>query len=301
MIRAQRLHTLSRIAMNEPGIFTISLRALLRHMSPIEFFKKNIRTILLGKEYDIPLLVSDLVSNGYKREFQVTKVGEYAQRGGIFDFYGPNQQHPVRIEFFGDEVTSIQNFNIQNQRSLGNHLDKIIILPMREFSLHDISCDEQFFWEKIHEKGFYEGIELDVYKLLQNTEAFADFFTLDNSIFFWDEFQFIASEVENIFAETTELWLRAKKKSSKNLPKPEENFHDEHYVYSLLNNYQNHFLSNSYQQFKSIRDYIEIKTQNHHNLHGNLELLEKDLSLKLQDNYQVIIQSDNSSQRKSLV
>ncbi len=109
---------------------------------------------------DLQLLVSDLVSNGYNHEFQVTKIGEFARRGGIFDIYAPNHMQPIRIEFFGDEIVSMHYFDIQTQRSYGHSLEETVIIPMREFSLHDITTEHDFFGRKFTKKDFMKVLNL---------------------------------------------------------------------------------------------------------------------------------------------
>lgn len=64
----------------------------------------------------------------------VESIGEFSSRGGIFDFYSPSQRHPVRIEFFGDEIDSIRTFDIETQRSVQS-LDEITIYPARDIYL----------------------------------------------------------------------------------------------------------------------------------------------------------------------
>ncbi len=64
----------------------------------------------------------------------VESIGEFSSRGGIFDFYSPSQRHPVRIEFFGDEIDSIRTFDIETQRSVQS-IDEITIYPARDIYL----------------------------------------------------------------------------------------------------------------------------------------------------------------------
>ena len=56
---------------------------------------------------------------GYENEYQVSKVGDVARRGGIIDVFSPSTSKPVRIEFFGDEIESIRIFSISSQLSTG--------------------------------------------------------------------------------------------------------------------------------------------------------------------------------------
>ena len=58
-----------------------------------------------------------LIDHDFTRVEQVDAVGEFAVRGGIIDIFAPGQDHPLRIEFFGDEIESLRFFDLDTQRS----------------------------------------------------------------------------------------------------------------------------------------------------------------------------------------
>lgn len=74
--------------------------------------------LLVGDEAPLHDLVARLVSLGYERVDLVERRGQLAVRGGILDVYPPTEEHPVRIEFWGDTVEEIRTFAIGDQRSL---------------------------------------------------------------------------------------------------------------------------------------------------------------------------------------
>ena len=59
-----------------------------------------------------------LAGAAYSRVDLVEKRGEFAVRGGIVDVFPPTEEHPVRVEFFGDEVDEIRAFAVADQRTL---------------------------------------------------------------------------------------------------------------------------------------------------------------------------------------
>src|SRR5665213_1403952 len=65
-------------------------------------------------------VVDRLVGAGYSRVDLVERRGEIAVRGGILDIFPPTEDHPLRVEFFGDEVDGIRYFRAADQRSLGD-------------------------------------------------------------------------------------------------------------------------------------------------------------------------------------
>jgi transcription-repair coupling factor (superfamily II helicase) len=87
------------------------------------------------RDQDIPPeeLVHTLEASGYVREDPIMNVGQFSVRGGIIDVWSPDAQMPVRIEFFGDTVDSIREFDAETQLSTGQ-LKETSIAPMREFA-----------------------------------------------------------------------------------------------------------------------------------------------------------------------
>jgi len=299
-IRAQRITTLSRVVSGRPAIFSVSLRSFLRKIVSTKIFKKNIIDLQKNSEYNPDILISNLVGMGYQNEYQVSKVGDVARRGGIIDVFSPDSSKPVRIEFFGDEIETIRVFSISSQRSTGEELDAVTFIPSREFSLHDIDTDEKL-WENIHKHGFYEGIELDVSLLLPEIESFIKYFSADNCLLFWDEFQFFSSYLKELSEETTDFWQKALLKNKKAiLPRPENLFENELFLKKIFADFKSLFLSSSYHEHLQISRKIETPFNTQTNLYGELEILEKNISKKLEDKYTIFIQSDNKSQSKRM-
>ena len=71
---------------------------------------------------------------GYARVPTVTEVAQYSVRGGIMDVYGFGMATPARIEWWGDEVSSVRGFDLDTQRS-GERLDRVTVLPVRAESV----------------------------------------------------------------------------------------------------------------------------------------------------------------------
>ena len=71
-----------------------------------------------GRGYNLVELAAQLVDLAYTRVDMVTRRGEFAVRGGILDVFAPTDEHPVRVEFFGDEIEQIRQFSVADQRSL---------------------------------------------------------------------------------------------------------------------------------------------------------------------------------------
>ncbi|NBO78828.1 MAG: hypothetical protein EBV27_04215 [Actinobacteria bacterium] len=89
-------------------------------MQPILKSLQDLEPLALkpGDSIDLTNAVTKLVELGYERVEIVEKRGEFAVRGGILDIFIPGSEHPLRVDFFGDEVEEIRNFSVADQRSL---------------------------------------------------------------------------------------------------------------------------------------------------------------------------------------
>ena len=78
-----------------------------------------------------------LVDAAYTRVDLVEKRGEFAVRGGLLDVFPPTEPHPVRVEFWGDEVDELRYFAAADQRSLDERPERLWAPPCRELLLTD--------------------------------------------------------------------------------------------------------------------------------------------------------------------
>ncbi|HRH45922.1 MAG TPA: hypothetical protein PKY82_30040, partial [Pyrinomonadaceae bacterium] len=92
-------------------------------------------------------LIEKLTGCGYVREEPLKNIGEFSVRGGIVDVWSPDAENPVRIEFFGDTVDSIREFDADTQLSIGQ-LKEVSLAPMREFSATPQDLKDWAFFAK---------------------------------------------------------------------------------------------------------------------------------------------------------
>ncbi len=92
-----------------------------------------------GTEIELEHLTERLVDLAYARVEMVEKRGEFAVRGGIVDLFPPTAESPVRIEFWGDEVSELRCFSVADQRSLPDSANarpsEVVAPPCRELLL----------------------------------------------------------------------------------------------------------------------------------------------------------------------
>ena len=91
--------------------------------------------LLPGQDAPLDDVVRRLVAISYARVELVEKRGEFAVRGGILDVFPPTEEHPLRVEFWGDEVEEVRSFKVADQRSLATAEHGLWAPPCRELLL----------------------------------------------------------------------------------------------------------------------------------------------------------------------
>jgi transcription-repair coupling factor (superfamily II helicase) len=136
----RRLELLRRLAGNSsappPQIVVAPVRSILQPQVKGLGRLKPIR-LTVGSDIDLTDLAAALVGAAYTRVDLVERRGEFAVRGGIVDVFPPTEEHPVRVDFFGDTVEEIRYFSVADQRSTDITLTEITASPCRELLLTD--------------------------------------------------------------------------------------------------------------------------------------------------------------------
>jgi transcription-repair coupling factor (superfamily II helicase) len=127
----RRALALWRLARTQPHFVLLTSRAMGRRtIAPDEILKAG-TLVRRDEDHSPEELVHKLTASGYVREDPVAAVGEFSMRGGILDVWPPGRDAPVRLEFFGDTVDSIREFDPETQLST-TQLTQVEIAPMRE-------------------------------------------------------------------------------------------------------------------------------------------------------------------------
>ena len=114
-----------------------SVRSLLQPMTPQLGLVEPV-TLTVGGETPFEDVIAGLVELAYTRVDMVGRRGEFAVRGGIIDVFPPTAEHPVRVEFWGDEVSEIRMFSVADQRSIPDlEIATFVAVACRELLLTD--------------------------------------------------------------------------------------------------------------------------------------------------------------------
>jgi transcription-repair coupling factor (superfamily II helicase) len=151
-----------------PQVVVAPVRALVQRLGP---HADEVEPVVVrpGDQVDRDDLVARLVAGGYRREYQVEARGEMAVRGSIVDVYPSTDDHPVRIDLWGDEVDRLSAFSVADQRST-HDVDEACIFPTRELLPTDDVREraaslvaqqpwgrEQ--WERLADGQLFDGME----------------------------------------------------------------------------------------------------------------------------------------------
>ncbi|MEA5659453.1 MAG: transcription-repair coupling factor [Cutibacterium granulosum] len=186
----RRMAVLRRLVGNAaapaPSVVVAPVRALLQPqvaglggITPVE--------LRVGDSHDLSDLATQLVAAAYSRVDMVERRGEFAVRGGIVDVFPPVLDHPVRIDFFGDEIEEIRSFEVADQRSTDETHEVVLCSPCRELILDDAvrararqllpdHPELSDMLEKIGQGQAVEGMEALIPALVDDTELLVDVF-----------------------------------------------------------------------------------------------------------------------------
>lgn len=140
-----RMKFIFNLIHHSPALVITNLFGLLKPLPSPPNAKRFFLKLETGEFFPRDRLLQSLGDYGYKQEDVINSHGEYARRGGIVDVFSPWHFFPLRIEFSGDEIVSLREFDPSSQYSIRKK--ESFILP----SLREYPVDPQFLqeWEKL--------------------------------------------------------------------------------------------------------------------------------------------------------
>ena len=128
LLDIQRLRAFRALTGEKQAVVVLPASALMDRVSTRESFTDACIALDLGDETDLDWLKKQLTLLGYERTAAVNLPGQFAVRGDILDVWSLTEDHPYRIELFGDEIDSIRAFDAESQRSV-EELPRVLIFP----------------------------------------------------------------------------------------------------------------------------------------------------------------------------
>jgi transcription-repair coupling factor (superfamily II helicase) len=162
----QRAEARHRLGSGRPAIVVASVRSAIQRSSVSSVDPLR---LAVGDEVDFGSIAGELAALGYQRTERVEARGEFAIRGGIVDVFPAQADHPVRLDFWGDNVEEIREFSVATQRSMDAR-SEVEAYPAREVrpgpeiegrarQLVSAAPWAASTWDRIAEGQLFPGIE----------------------------------------------------------------------------------------------------------------------------------------------
>ena len=192
---AKRISALYNLANIQ--VLVTSIRALVQPINS-DVISTNAVELRIGDEVAFEKFITNLVTRAYNRVDLVERRGDFAVRGGIIDIFPPDSDYPLRIEFFGDEIEDIRNFEIGSQRTFAPVNGTVRLLPCRELLITDAVKQRALelarehpelleICSKIAEGIYVEGMESLVAALHPEMKQLVDFLEADFELILLEE------------------------------------------------------------------------------------------------------------------
>ena len=192
-----RFKALNKISDQKVRVIVCSVRALLQPIIANDL-NTSIIKIQQGLNLHMQELMNQLIRFGFLRSDLVERRGDFAVRGGILDIFPADQDHPIRIDFFGDEIEELSYFSISDQRSLEKIKVEVSIYPCREMLIDEKlkqkarTLGKDFpeikdLTEKICEGILFEGMESLAAGLVDDFKSITDYLSPSTQIWLIDE------------------------------------------------------------------------------------------------------------------
>lgn len=124
----QRLSTMYELSKEKPHLLISHGHSVMRYVPSKDVFKKNCMTLKVGDRIDVYDLQRFLIQAGYMHTTRVDQPFYFSKRGGVIDVFSMQYDHPIRIDFFDDEIDYLKFFDEKTQRTI-EKVNEIEIIP----------------------------------------------------------------------------------------------------------------------------------------------------------------------------
>lgn len=133
----ERFDTLVKLQSNSENYIVITcLEGFLHPLLNVNEYKSKTLSFKPGNTISDKNVIEFLTNNMYERVNVISQTGEFAFRGHVLDIFVEDIDNPIRIEFWGDEIDSIREFDIQTQRTI-KQVDNVLLYPNPDCQLSD--------------------------------------------------------------------------------------------------------------------------------------------------------------------
>ncbi len=256
----QRSEAIQAIQSVKRKLVVTSAEALFDKVAPPSQINNVSILVKRGTEVDPEILRKELVDQAYQPVRFVDQPGEFAVRGGIIDVFPFSGEYPIRLEFFGDEVDSIREFDASSQRSI-SFLNEVKIVPDLS-NLPDVEKDNLL-----------------------------SYFDKDSLIYIKD-----AAIVESVFESKFEKAEEAFSDADDEASEPNILFLSKEAYHSQISSFNRQILLGA--KSSTSTKIIDLESKPQPDFHGNFDLLKKDIEANSEKGLKTVIFCDNDGQEK---
>ncbi len=305
-VERDRVEAIYRILKNEPVVVITTVESLIRAVPQKDFLLKKGIVLKAGEEYSFDDILELLVDYGYTREYKVESFGQFSQKGGIIDVFLSSYQSPLRLDFFGDTLETIREFDIESQISY-SRFDSVTVYPRKELIL--FKSERELLLKKLIEykkkkgipgkvveyleKGDHlaeiAGVE-DIFPLAIESDTILSYFRKSRKIFFIETFDLLAEKdrISHIYDE-----LYKKKSADIFTLEPDMLIHRKAFDEARAGSIE-------LKVFTTSADSIKINIKGIPGFHGKIKNVRDDLSRKIAEKWKIIICTQFEGQARRL-
>lgn len=258
----QRAEALQEIAVPKPHLVITSIQAITEKIAPPSVFDEVSLELKKGDEVEPESLRKELVEQGYNPVNFVDEPGEFAVRGGIFDIFPFAGEYPIRLEFFGNELDTIREFDADSQRSIA-FLNQARIIP-------------------------------DITNLPESTrESFLSYFD-ENTLVISSHPDYVKGEIETKFEKVLHAYEEL---DDVEAPLPDELYLSQEAFLDEVQKFKHRLFIGQIGSFAKDSNTIHFNASPQPDFHGNFKLLREDIVRNSKKNLDTIIFCDNDGQK----
>ena len=302
-----RIETVARLASQEPTITIAPAAALVTPVIPPNALKEGTLEIRVGEEMAPEKIALHLSNSGFERVPMVDGVGQFSVRGDIVDICPFAHEHPLRIEFFGDEIESLRHFDISTQRSL-HPVEFAHVLPATELLMHPplytnyVSALEKaeqecgvsldYLKDQLELGSSLEGIEMYMAVLYGRDNCLFEY--LHQPIFFCDESEEFKNQIEKALKTSVSDF---EKRQNQDLYVPPSNLTRD---FDWLRTCLDKEVSLLQAPIESADQSVHFESREPHAVQGELQVLRREIETLEGSGYEIHILSETQGQSSRL-
>ena len=206
-LEKDRILALTKIVTEEKCTVFTTMDALMNRQPSMKGFLENILHLSVGKELNLKWMEKKLRELGFEHVTQVEGPGEFSVRGGILDVYSMQEENPLRVELWGDEIDSLRFFDVVSQKSL-EPVEEATIYPATELIVSEEEIDEGLARIEKEFKETYKALRDEMkteesFALKTHVESFVD--ARDTELFMQEMESHLTYFVKDTFSLIEEL------------------------------------------------------------------------------------------------